>query len=877
MTNKILLYFFSFLIVLSIVHAGCGSCGSCDSDSSCESNRKCKASKQMCNDGSGYVCQCEKKICSCEENSDCISNTCQESYSETCQDKKIVEYTDYVNDELDTIIISDTCQNTCSCSCSNCIPNCLEPVKITPICSFICGAECTENIEEICTPDYEDTCQYCTNSCEFQTLIGPFCGDSIIQEEFGEECDDGNNIDGDGCSADCIEESGYECEGFTSECNAICGDKIINYDDGEECDDGDLTNGNGCNKFCKIEQGWGCIGEENSVCNPICGDGFVVEGKEECDSSLDKCCSTDTCILQKKLYQSYFVDSDNDGYGYTEIKICTLESIDFNKFREKSGDCDETNSKINPGAQEKCDEDIDYDCDGNLYNSCSCKEGDLIDCQKNGGICAGYNLICKTGEVPSCNWKNDISNYQDDEKICDNLDNDCDGIVDEGCDDDFDLYVDSELPCNYQFLDGLKNIRSCIDYAGDCDDTDKNIYLGNKELCNGIDDDCDGKIDNINLTKISDCFSLPQLSNLKPIGVCQKITAVCTDSKLDCQLNNFENIETSCDNLDNDCDGEIDEGCLCISGQTKKCGSNIGECIQGTQTCNDDETWGKCIGLISATPEICDSLDNDCDNLIDEKSDELCTQDGCSGKQKCINGELTTCDATCISTNIEITLSKEDINRFIQEADFTTNEINQAQKTMEVVDQSIDYIYDNDTTLIKNNIESKQNLQDFEYTLFIPKCLTKYLKDIDFKNDNYTIIEEDPVIAWHFVEVSDSIDLSYEVNGQISYACLEKIKGLPVANIIGVKNSKKKDNLWLVIISIIIAIGLTISLATTKKSPERKLETEQDFEQDFIKKQRIKHLEQIKKMKFKSKQQAQNYMHQIGLSKNEQEWILQRL
>ena len=826
-------------------------------------------------------------------NTDSCLNTCKNAYCgdgiawanvEECDDGNAVNTDSCIIDTSNNYV----CKNAyCSdgythsgveeCDDSNTNNN--DACIIDPVKNYMCkDAYCRDGylqsgIEDCDDANY-DPYDECNNECTFA------CGDGVVDPS--EQCDDENTVDGDGCT-NCLVDVGYVCQHAPSICSSDCGDGSINSELGELCDDGNEINNDGCSRTCQIEQGYKCIGTENSVCDTICGDGLVVSNalnpinNEECDSALDKCCTEETCILQENLYKSFFIDSDGDGYGFTEERLCTLESIDTDKFKEKSGDCDESNSQINPGAQEKCSENIDYDCDGNPYNGCSCKEGILIDCQKQGGVCAGYKLICSTGEVPSCNWIDDVSNYQDVEKTCDNLDNDCDGIVDEGCDDDFDLHADSELVCNGQFLDGLKNIRSCSDYSGDCDDTDKKIFLGNKEICNGLDDDCDGNIDNLNDKDIPNCFTLTEFSQLKPIGVCQKITAVCTDAVLNCQINNFEKIETTCDNLDNDCDGEIDEDCSCSSGQTKKCGSNLGECVQGIQTCGEDESWGECIGSVSPDEEICDSKDNDCDNLVDEGSDVSCVENGCPGKKKCVNGALTVCDATCSNTNIKITLTKEDINQFIQEADLSTEDVNLAHKTIEVVDQSIDYVYDSDKTVIKNNIASDKKLQDFEYTLFIPKCLTKYLDDIDFQNNNYTIIEEDPVIAWHFVEVRDSIDLSYEVQGQISPQCLEKIKGLPIAKVIGAKNEGGKFNVWLVIIPIIVAIGLAIGLAATKKPEEKVLESEQDYQNDFIQKRREMVLERIKRMKFQSKMQADNYMRNLGYTLEDREWIIKRL
>ncbi len=98
----------------------------------------------------------------------------------------------------------------------------------------------------------------------------PYCGDGVLDP--GEECDDGNNDNGDGCSDSCSIEP-------------YCGDGIL--DPGEECDDGNISNGDGCSDSCSIE--------------PYCGDGVLDPG-EECDdgniSNGDGC--SDSCEIENQ-------------------------------------------------------------------------------------------------------------------------------------------------------------------------------------------------------------------------------------------------------------------------------------------------------------------------------------------------------------------------------------------------------------------------------------------------------------------------------------------------------------------------------------------------------------------------------------------------
>jgi cysteine-rich repeat protein len=82
------------------------------------------------------------------------------------------------------------------------------------------------------------------------------CGDGSLDFLDGEECDDGNVVSGDGCSAFC-----------TLEPEPMCGDG--QQDTGEQCDDGNLIDGDGCSAQCEIEL-------------PVCGNGLVEAG-EQCD------------------------------------------------------------------------------------------------------------------------------------------------------------------------------------------------------------------------------------------------------------------------------------------------------------------------------------------------------------------------------------------------------------------------------------------------------------------------------------------------------------------------------------------------------------------------------------------------------------------
>jgi len=112
------------------------------------------------------------------------------------------------------------------------------------------GEECDdgENNGQVCTPEYNGSCDYCSNTCEIEQIEGSYCGDGILDESY-EECDDSNNIDGDGCSAECeIEEQEPFCGNGIIEGNETCDEGENN---GIECDNS-KHDCDYCSSNCKI-------------------------------------------------------------------------------------------------------------------------------------------------------------------------------------------------------------------------------------------------------------------------------------------------------------------------------------------------------------------------------------------------------------------------------------------------------------------------------------------------------------------------------------------------------------------------------------------------------------------------------------------------
>ncbi len=180
-----------------------------------------------------------------------------------------------------------------------------DTISIKGLCHYnLCGNG-TINAGEQCDLNSDLACPgKCQNNCLCGTEINPpppnppTCGDGKINV-VGEECDDGNLINGDGCSSSCKNENPPK---------PICGDGAINLP-GEQCDDGNLIDGDGCSHSCKIE---------TPPPVPVCGDGVINLADEQCDDgnlvSGDGCSSS--CKIElppSTIYCSY----TQGGWGTT--------------------------------------------------------------------------------------------------------------------------------------------------------------------------------------------------------------------------------------------------------------------------------------------------------------------------------------------------------------------------------------------------------------------------------------------------------------------------------------------------------------------------------------------------------------------------------
>jgi hypothetical protein len=314
-----------------------------------------------------------------------------------------------------------------------------------------------------------------------------------------------------------------------------------------------------------------------------------------------------------------------------------LSDLDGDGFSVEEGDCNDLDSSLHPAREEVCD-GIDNNCDGAV------DEGVIptwyFDFDGDGH---GSDTLIYEGCDPLEGYiasSDDCDDSRDTVapgalEVCDGLDNDCDDDTDEDVTTTFFLDGDDDGYGDAGFtIAACEPPDSYTDNALDCNDTDASVHPAGTEACDGVDNDCDGEIDEDSAT---DALTYYRDADADGFGTITDPASACAvptgfvDNAHDCDDHDNDihpDAAEHCDEEDNNCDGSIDEagsigettwyadadgdGYGSALAPTAACEPPPGHLVDATD-CHDDDAL-----IHPAAIEECDGHDNDCDGGTDE-------------------------------------------------------------------------------------------------------------------------------------------------------------------------------------------------------------------------------------------------------------------
>jgi hypothetical protein len=482
----------------------------------------------------------------------------------------------------------------CTRTCVDCCPS-----------GFQCGQSGTGDALFVCIPRLTALCRPCLDDGECAKVNqGSLC---IGYGGAGRFC--GGSCDKDG---DCT--AGYACQ--DTQGTAGAGKQCVRTSGECGCSARSVTDG--ASTTCFVQNGAGsCTGSRKCTPAGLSACDAATPATETCNGADDDCNgATDEpgavgCTVQ-------YPDADGDGVG-AGAGSCTCKPAGS---APTAGDCDDGNAQVHAGAQEVCN-GLDDDCNGATDDGFpdTDKDGvaDCLDPDDDGDgtldaqDCAPLDPAISPSATEACNGQDD----------------DCDGQTDEagaqGC---TDWFVDADGDGEGQLGSVAQCACKAVDLftsasATDCDDGNKAVHASATEACNDVDDDCDGLVDEGCDDDKDGYCDVAMVVTGEPV-VCPKGKKDCDDANVAVHPGQPEVCD---DGLDDDCDGTTDAGegalgCTVFFADQDKDGFGV---AQSKCLCASTEAYS------AGNAKDC----NDADPVVNPATQEVCgngKDDNCSGK-----------------------------------------------------------------------------------------------------------------------------------------------------------------------------------------------------------------------------------------------------